>query len=339
MPNQYTKTDNRDYFKTWNHNMAYILGFYTGDGCITKSENSLRLSFTIQERDRYILEFIRNNINPNRKVNDYQRIDKSGNLRTYSNLTISNREICESILSYGFMMRKSYNMRLPDVPNEYIRDYLRGYFDADGCVYKKTATFFCLDGEFLEKLKSTTVNLGKIIKKKTYRWYFSSIEDVINLREFMYNGNFCCIRKKERFDLAEYEKKKFLAFGEEKLISEWVRDTRCNVSQQTLHRRITKYKDILSPENIISLGIRGHNDHIFKFVFISPDDKIYKVGSLTDFDVNITYDQKRSILRDKKPISKNGWLARKATEDFNSWCERKKGIDECDLLRIKNLWN
>ena len=47
---------NEDYFETWSHEMAYILGFISADGSINKQKTSL--SIELQMRDKKVLEFI-----------------------------------------------------------------------------------------------------------------------------------------------------------------------------------------------------------------------------------------------------------------------------------------
>ncbi len=52
-------TVNEDYFKTWSNNMAYILGFFVADGCITKDLQTI----IFVQKDIEILHNLRKELN------------------------------------------------------------------------------------------------------------------------------------------------------------------------------------------------------------------------------------------------------------------------------------
>ena len=47
---------NDNYFKTWSHNMAYILGFWFADGCIMKRCEQYRFNIGQNKKDKYLLK-------------------------------------------------------------------------------------------------------------------------------------------------------------------------------------------------------------------------------------------------------------------------------------------
>jgi len=112
-----------DYFKRWSHDMAYILGFWFTDGCISK-ENSL---FTITQNKkenklmRHILSAMRSNY-PLKFYRDFCRFD------------IRSKNIIEDIVQLGGKERKSLDVKFPFVPKKYIQDFVRGLWDGDGYV-------------------------------------------------------------------------------------------------------------------------------------------------------------------------------------------------------------
>ena len=129
-------TVNHDYFKVWSHNMAYILGFWFADGNIRQNEQQHLHHFTIWQtaRRKYILEEILAKMN-----SDYPVLK---NRKTVYYFTIQSKPICEDIKFLGGKSNKSLDVLFPSVPREFLPDFIRGYFDGDGCIcrYKKKNT-------------------------------------------------------------------------------------------------------------------------------------------------------------------------------------------------------
>lgn len=44
-------------------------------------------------------------------------------------------------MAFGFTQRKSRTIVFPQVPEEFLCDFVRGYFDGDGCIYFKKLKF------------------------------------------------------------------------------------------------------------------------------------------------------------------------------------------------------
>lgn len=345
----YNKTDNSDFFKTWSSDMAYILGFYTGDGCISKNGNRLFLSFSILEKDIEILEFIRNKINPNRPINRYAKTQKSGYISNFASFKTTNETICRDILNMGFKLNKTYNMVLPNIPNEFKPDYLRGYFDADGCadLNNKRARISCIDNLFLEKIKTETINSGKIVKGKgTYDWEFSNEENINLFKNYIYNGNFCLQRKNIILNSLSFRKKtKIQAFGESKTAGEWSKDKRCNVSESCISKRFEKYKNIISNEEILSLKDRELWNVIPRYIVLSPNKKIYKISNLTSLIKNRPEFKKLlKILSSKRIQTKCGWSIRNIDDKLEEWKEKKdfsltRNKNPISMSDIEEMWN
>jgi hypothetical protein len=124
---------NNYYFKKWTPNMAYVLGLWWADGCISKHKdrNSYGFMITLKEEDKYLLEEIAKDMG----------VEKDGEFPIYKNitnncysLTIHSKMIYDDVVSRGGKERKSLDIKFPNVPKKYLRDFVRGYFDGDGCV-------------------------------------------------------------------------------------------------------------------------------------------------------------------------------------------------------------
>lgn len=243
--------DQEHYFETWSSNMAYILAFIAADGSIYK-DIYYRLSISLHQKDKEIIDFIKQELSPNRPIYYYTHKQVSGLLTPKVILKITNNYLCESLFKLGLCLRKTWDKKLPDIPSNFKADYLRGYFDADGSItrtkngndfiYKIRISCCCLD--FLQQLKETTINIGRIYKgNHTWDWEICKKDEMLQFKHYIYNGNFCLQRKYLRFLLikADQKTKKYIAFNEEKTLKEWLIDNRCKVNKTTLAKRIQQY--------------------------------------------------------------------------------------------------
>jgi len=119
-PKTYRVNDN--YFKKWSHNMAYILGLWFSDGCITSKSV---FAITLHERDRKLLQDVLAEMASNHVVTKNRRC---------SVIRINSADIYNDIIKLGGKERKSLDCRFPNVPSEYLPGFIRGLWDGDGCI-------------------------------------------------------------------------------------------------------------------------------------------------------------------------------------------------------------
>lgn len=108
---------------------AYILGIFYADGCNTRAGIVLRLA----EQDKQLLIKIRDCICPELKL---RRINPRGNSRQVQwALGIYGEALQDRLTELGCFPKKSLILRFPQwlSPN-FIRDFIRGYMDGDGCI-------------------------------------------------------------------------------------------------------------------------------------------------------------------------------------------------------------
>lgn len=143
---------NEDFFKSWSHGMAYVLGFWWADGCIRNKKGSCIFSITQHKDDKYILEEILSIMGSNHPLSI---------TRNCFNIEVGSKKIFDDIVRLGGTTKKSLTIEFPDIPNEYLHDFIRGYFDGDGCIYKGEEydsgfaygiNFVCGSKKFIEKL-------------------------------------------------------------------------------------------------------------------------------------------------------------------------------------------
>lgn len=166
---------NENYFKTWSADMAYILGFILADGCIvegTYKGYSDALKFGVQKRDTDILEKIKKGLSSEHKISL---------CKTANHFTITNQIIVNDLKNLGISYRKSLKEKIPNIPQKYIKDFIRGIVDGDGSIHfdkirnyptlsvcggKKTITF--IQNHFLSKFGI----YSKIGKRKKIQFIF-----------------------------------------------------------------------------------------------------------------------------------------------------------------------
>jgi hypothetical protein len=117
-------TVNDAYFKKWSRNMAYILGFWYTDGYIDIKRNIF--SITQHKKDKYILQKMLVEMGSSYKLSKHMEDNLS--------FKITSREIINDLTKLGGCERKSFVLDFPDVPKEYLPDFIRGLWDGDGCI-------------------------------------------------------------------------------------------------------------------------------------------------------------------------------------------------------------
>lgn len=191
---------NENYFKTWSSNMAYVLGLWFADGCIYGSK---MFDITLHAKDKYILKQIAKELEYEGNLYDY--VDRQAARLNFSCVVIYN-----DIISLGGTENKSNTIEFPNVPEEYLSDFIRGYFDGDGSIIlmknnRLNSTFTSGSKKFLDSLLA-------ILKQKagieggSYDPSSKSIrfgkKDTIRIGKFMYKNNpeLFLLRKRKKFN-------------------------------------------------------------------------------------------------------------------------------------------
>lgn len=191
---------NGNFFNEWSENMAYVLGFFTADGHLEKSS----VCFEVSDKDIEVLRFIKKVMGSDHSI----EVSKNGiRLRIHSA-----KMACVLRNKYQFASNKTFDYCPKyNIPNEFKRDFVRGFFDGDGWVYNRRngveAGFCSASLNLITFVYSLIGNRGRIrekIDKRNNRKPLYCLEMCSNqclwLRDFMYqNDSFALKRKKDRF--------------------------------------------------------------------------------------------------------------------------------------------
>jgi hypothetical protein len=145
---------NENFFDKWTSQMAYILGFTFADGNIYKTT----LSWDVQKRDKNILEKISKALSSNYPIKEHR--DSSYRLR------INNQILIGGAVVRGLLPKKSLRLVFPEIPQKFVRHFVRGYLDGDGWIVIRNGKNE-IDSGFVCGNRSFLKNLSKIIASET----------------------------------------------------------------------------------------------------------------------------------------------------------------------------
>lgn len=136
MPSSYTL--NQDFFKSWSSAMAYVLGYFAADGSmLINKRGSCFIEFT--STDRVLLERVQKATGSNHRIS--KRPIRHEKWKQSYRLQVGSKEWFGDLTALNFTQSKSHTLVFPAVPENYFGDFIRGYFDGDGCVYFNRVTF------------------------------------------------------------------------------------------------------------------------------------------------------------------------------------------------------
>jgi predicted DNA-binding protein YlxM (UPF0122 family) len=144
---------NEQFFFSWSKEFAYLLGLLFADGSIS-SGKKYSIKLQLKDQDYELLEKIADLINyPKNSIKLI--INKQFNTR-HRAIVFNRRDIVNQLMKCGLTAKKSKTKKFPDVPDEYLSDFIRGYFDGNGTVYicrnNLCFGFSCGSKDFITKL-------------------------------------------------------------------------------------------------------------------------------------------------------------------------------------------
>ncbi|HVS79472.1 MAG TPA: LAGLIDADG family homing endonuclease [Candidatus Paceibacterota bacterium] len=202
--------------------MAYVLGFFAADGTMIKNTRGAHfIEFHITDFD--LLKEIQNLFSSNHAITRSAPIGKN---KAIYKLQLGSKEMYADLAALGFESRKSNILTFPHVPDELMPDFIRGYFDGDGCVsftkiYRKDRNM--LDWSFTTRFTSGSkkflLELHRILlesglkggylykKQRGFELVFSR-RDSLALFYLIYNNGRCPIylRRKKKIFIAALKK-------------------------------------------------------------------------------------------------------------------------------------
>ena len=187
MDNGYHKQTGYSYYVDDNYfseintpNKAYIIGLIASDGNIYQRDGhqgQIRLSFQNTESEHSLLTNILSDMNATHPI---KKTTKASNDKQYEyiSVTIVSDQIYNDLFRIGIMPQKTWQMDIQQVidciPTKFVNDFLRGYFDGDGCI----------TGVDKNKPSRTHINIAMPLQSaNTLRQYLLSVGIDVAVRE------------------------------------------------------------------------------------------------------------------------------------------------------------
>lgn len=195
---------------------AYWLGFIYADGYVYKNSNSRisELGIELQVIDINHLRKFNKSINGNIEIKKINKYDKRYN-KTYEHcsLRLYKSKIVNDLINLGVCQNKSHIIKFPQLKENMIIPFIRGYFDGDGCITLNKPRechrfdFTCGSIEFINELREILYNKyninSYIVKEKNKNVYRLNIRGLTNAYLFgclLYeNANIYLDRKYKKF--------------------------------------------------------------------------------------------------------------------------------------------
>ena len=202
IPNKKYSVDENYFEKIDTEEKAYWLGFLYADGWIRyKNENQIYTGLLISDGD-HVEKFAK-------AIKSNHKITKGNN---YYRICIYNRTFSNNLIKHGCMPNKSLIIKYPNLADDLITHFIRGYFDGDGSIIstKKTLSFTICSGSSIF-LQSILDILNFILRKKykihkrnnqnLYSFLITNYDDIIKIQNYLFkDASIYLDRKKEKFD-------------------------------------------------------------------------------------------------------------------------------------------
>lgn len=215
-------TLNENYFQELDSkDKAYFLGFIYADGFITKrSQGQSILGLTLAEIEP--IDKFKKYIQTDKKVGYYKKTNSYSDKSYEYKLALISDKLVSDIEKLGVTERKTLTLTFPDLKEDLIPHFIRGYFDGDGSVFlhKDSREEYsenvylginiCGTKEFLTALSKYLpfIKEGQCIykeeRKETNCWNLKLISNIRSLELYHYMYKDCddlyLSRKKEKFE-------------------------------------------------------------------------------------------------------------------------------------------
>lgn len=143
---------NKDFFKTWSNNMAWVVGWLITDGCVTRS-NAIKFNLHIKDKD--VLHKLGSMLMDGCVIKE----DKNSNC---AYISISNKEFISDLNKLGIGVNKTWTVKVPNCPKEFESHLIRGIIEGDGTIrfdkWSNTLSLYLCGNEFVVNYVSNVLN-------------------------------------------------------------------------------------------------------------------------------------------------------------------------------------
>ncbi len=151
---------------------SYWLGFLYADGYNNEARGVFQLSQCEKNKD-LIFKF-KNYFELPNKITEI--VSENKNRQKMYMISVCDRRFSSYLADLGCHQNKSLTLEFPNIPDNLLRHFIRGYFDGDGCIYQKNRK----DGAFvIESLFVSSIGFGNAADK--------TIKNLLNIKSYQQN--------------------------------------------------------------------------------------------------------------------------------------------------------
>lgn len=209
---------NEEFFDKWSSQMAYVLGLLYADGSLEDASYLRGKYIRLTSTDKELIFRVRRWLDSEHTI-IYLKPDSLHGKQRYF-LRIGSHKLYNSLTKLGLYPNKFLTIKFPNIPSKYLKDFIRGYFDGDGCVYlelsknqnhniviKKLSIIFTSGSKkFLQGLNSAIKQILEVNQNNIYTSHRSFqlryfTKDSIKVFKFMYQNSHYEYYLKRKFDI------------------------------------------------------------------------------------------------------------------------------------------
>jgi hypothetical protein len=197
---------NENFFKTWSHDMAWVLGLFITDGHVNSKVHTVYLS----QNDEDILKKVARLMDAN------PTISQGTGTRKTPMLIVNSKIIKQDLELLGVTSNKSYTVPFPCVPEQFMPAFIRGVIDGDGWVQDRgyvmnvtTASELFAKGllDVFQKWNLRTEITSEVTQseKTIYRVWVKGKQDLPKLADIIYDGAGELVNKKKKMRMLKHQ--------------------------------------------------------------------------------------------------------------------------------------
>ena len=197
--------------KVDNCETAYWLGFLYADGSI-RSGSRNEISLDLKEEDLETIKAFQSFCNNKNNIREHIIKRNGKEFKSYVS-SFSNKKVKENLIKLGCTPKKRLTLEFPSeeqVPQEFLYDFMRGYFDGDGYgrydLEKHKYDIVILGTENFLKGAAVRLEISDIVKiqstnTKVFSLTFYGKENVYNFLKNLYDNDRIALNRKKQIFL------------------------------------------------------------------------------------------------------------------------------------------
>jgi len=158
----------------WSAEIAYVVGLITTDGSLSKDKRHIDYTSS----DLQLLRTFKTCLSLNNKI-CIKYSSRKYNKKSY-HIQFGNVEFYNWLLKIGLMPDKTHRLKEVDVPKLYFKDFLRGFLDGDGSIFRYTDKYMSYKNKHYTYQRIYTTFYSA--SRKNLLWIRSNLSQELDIR-------------------------------------------------------------------------------------------------------------------------------------------------------------